>query len=108
MAQAKKMKDLDSQGKLTSEIIRDMMSEEKPNQKEKPIFKGTGIDKLLPKEWNNNYRRDFVTKAVSTFKRLPDTVTEQQIVDAYELSELIKMGSDEEILEYIHSFKNNS
>ena len=108
LAQAKKMKDLDSQGKLTSEIIRDMMSEEKPNQKEKPIFKGTGIDKLLPKEWNNNYRRDFVTKAVSTFKRLPDTVTEQQIVDAYELSELIKMGSDEEILEYVHSFKSNS
>lgn len=108
LAQAKKMKDLDSQGKLTSEIIRDMMSEEKPNQKEKPIFKGTGIDKLLPKEWNNNYQRDFVTKAVSTFKRLPDTVTEQQIVDAYELSELIKMGSDEEILEYVHSFKSNS
>ena len=49
LAQAIKMKKFNQDGKLTDEVIQSIMEEEKPNQKEKPVFRDERITKLIPK-----------------------------------------------------------
>jgi len=51
LAQAIKMKKFSQDGKLTDEVIQSIMEEEKPNQKEKPVFRDERITKLIPKSF---------------------------------------------------------
>ena len=50
MAQAKYLKKLSQEGRLTTEKIEEIMGEQKPNQVEKIKIKADRIQKLLPKE----------------------------------------------------------
>ena len=69
LAQAIKMKKFMQEGKLTDEVIQSIMQEEKPNQKEKPVFKDERITKLIPKTIPRGQETDFVVKALEFYNR---------------------------------------
>ena len=69
LAQAIKMKKFNQDGKLTSEVIKSIMEEEKPNQKEKPAFHDERITKLIPKTVPRGQETDFVVKALEFYNR---------------------------------------
>ena len=48
-AQTIKMRKFQEQGKLTQEVVESIMDEEKPNQREKPVFRDKRITNLIPK-----------------------------------------------------------
>ncbi len=69
LAQAIKMKKFSKDGKLTDEVIQSIMEEEKPNQKEKPVFRDERITKLIPKSVPKGQEADFVVKALEFYNR---------------------------------------
>lgn len=69
LAQAIKMKKFMQDGKLTDEVIQSIMEEEKPNQKEKPVFRDERITKLIPKSVPKGQEADFVVKALEFYNR---------------------------------------
>lgn len=69
LAQAIKMKKFSQDGKLTDEVIQSIMEEEKPNQKEKPVFRDERITKLIPKTVPKGQETDFVVKALEFYNR---------------------------------------
>ena len=69
LAQAIKMKKFNQDGKLTDEVIQSVMEEEKPNQKEKPVFRDERITKLIPKTVPKGQEADFVVKALEFYNR---------------------------------------
>ena len=69
LAQAIKMKKFNQDGKLTDEVIQSIMEEEKPNQKEKPVFRDERITKLIPKTVPKGQETDFVVKALAFYTR---------------------------------------
>ena len=69
LAQAIKMKKFSQDGKLTDEVIQSIMEEEKPNQKEKPVFRDERITKLIPKSVPKGQETDFVVKALEFYNR---------------------------------------
>jgi ParB family chromosome partitioning protein len=69
LAQAIKMKQFSQNGKLTDEVIRSIMEEEKPNQREKPPFQDERITKLIPKTIPKGKESDFVVKALEHYNR---------------------------------------
>ncbi|MBN2954085.1 MAG: ParB/RepB/Spo0J family partition protein [Fusicatenibacter saccharivorans] len=69
LAQAIKMKKYNQDGKLTSEVIQSIMEEEKPNQKEKTVFRDERITKLIPKTVPRGQETDFVVKALEFYNR---------------------------------------
>ena len=69
LAQAIKMKKFNQDGKLTDEVIQSIMEEEKPNQKEKPVFRDKRITKLIPKTVPKGQETDFVVKALEFYNR---------------------------------------
>ena len=69
LAQTIKMKKFNQEGKLTAEVIQSIMEEEKPNQKEKPVFRDERITKLIPKNVPKGQESDFVVKALEHYNR---------------------------------------
>lgn len=69
LAQAIKMKQFNNDGKLTVEVIQSIMEEEKPNQREKPVFRDERITKLIPKSVPKGQKSDFVVKALEFYNR---------------------------------------
>jgi len=69
LAQAIKMKKFMQDGKLTDEVIQSIMEEEKPNQREKPVFRDERITKLIPKSVPKGQEADFVVKALEFYNR---------------------------------------
>lgn len=69
LAQAIKMKKFNQDGKLTDEVIQSIMEEEKPNQKEKPVFRDERITKLIPKSVQKGQETDFVVKALEFYTK---------------------------------------
>ena len=69
LAQAIKMKKFNQDGKLTDEVIQSIIEEEKPNQKEKPVFRDERITKLIPKTVPKGQETDFVVKALEFYNR---------------------------------------
>ena len=69
LAQAIKMKKFNQDGKLTDEVIQSIMEEEKPNQKEKPVFRDERITKLILKTVPKGQEADFVVKALEFYNR---------------------------------------
>lgn len=63
-----RMRKFFNEGKLTTEVIQAIMSEEKPNQKEKIILRGERVRSLIPKSISisetENYVCGFVKKSV--------------------------------------------
>ena len=56
-------------GKLTTEAIQAIMSEEKPNQKEKIVLRGDRVRQLIPKNIPISQTEDFVCKALEHYNK---------------------------------------
>ena len=56
-------------GKLTTEAIQAIMSEEKPNQKEKIVLRGDRVRQLIPKNVPVSQMEDFVCKALEHYNK---------------------------------------
>ena len=68
-AQAIRMRKMAEENKLTPESIEAIMLEEKPNQKERIVFRGDRIAKLFPKDLPLSKREDFVAAAMKHYNR---------------------------------------
>lgn len=68
-AQTIKMRKFFEEGKLTTEVISSIMSEDKPNQKEKIVLRGERVRQLIPKNIPLNQTEDFVCKALEHYTR---------------------------------------
>ena len=68
-AQAIRMRKMAAESKLTPESIEAVMLEEKPNQKERIVFRGDRIAKLFPRDLPLSKREDFVAAAMEHYNR---------------------------------------
>ncbi len=68
LAQAIKMRDYANNGSLNQFLIDDIMKEEKPNQRPKPLFEER-ITKLIPKNIPKGKESDFVVKAIQYYNK---------------------------------------
>ena len=62
-----RMRRMFEQGKLTPEAIQAIMSEQKPNQREKIVLRGDRVRQLIPKSVPLNQTEDFVCKALEHY-----------------------------------------
>ena len=64
-----RMRKLFNEGNLTTEAIHAVMSEEKPNQKEKIVLRGDRVRQLIPKNIPVSQTEDFVCKALEHYNK---------------------------------------
>lgn len=64
-----RMRKLFNEGNLTTEAIHAVMSEEKPNQKEKIVLRGDRVRQLIPKIIPVSQTEDFVCKALEHYNK---------------------------------------
>ena len=67
--QAIRMRKFFEAGKLTTEEISAIMSEEKPNQREKIVLRGDRVRSLIPKNIPINQTEEYVCKALEHYNR---------------------------------------
>lgn len=67
--QAIRMRKFFEEGKLTTEAISAIMSEEKPNQREKIVLRGDRVRSLIPKNIPINQTEEYVCKALKHYNR---------------------------------------
>ena len=70
LAQAIKMKDFSREGRLNPDVILSIMSEEKPNQREKYSFQADRLRQYIPVGLTPQQREDYVVKALDYYKRV--------------------------------------
>ena len=68
-AQARRMRALSEENKLTEEVIEVILMEEKPNQKEKIVLRGERFRDLFPKNLPLSKREDYVAAAMEHYGR---------------------------------------
>ena len=68
-AQAIRMRKFFEEGKLTPESIQAIMSEEKPNQREKIVLRGERVRSLIPKDVPIDKTEEYVCKALEHYKK---------------------------------------
>ena len=68
-AQAIRMRKLSSEGNLNTEIINSIMSESKPNQKEKPLFRDKRILEMIPKNVPVEKQSEYVMSALEYYNK---------------------------------------
>ncbi len=66
-AQTIRMRKMQEDGKLTPEAITAIMSEEKPNQREKIVLRGDKIRSLIPKNIPVNQTEEYICKALEHY-----------------------------------------
>ena len=64
-----RMRKFFDEGKLTTEAIQAIMSEEKPNQREKIVLRGDRVRQLIPKNIPISQTEDFVCKALEHYNK---------------------------------------
>lgn len=69
LAQAIKLKNLSNTGSLDYDAIEDMLSEEKPNQREKFSFRADLLRRYIPDSVPFNQTEDFVCKALEHYQQ---------------------------------------
>lgn len=62
-----RMRKFFEEGKLTTEAIQAIMSEEKPNQREKIVLRGDRVRQLIPKSVPLNQTEEYVCKALEHY-----------------------------------------
>ncbi len=72
LAQAQYMKRLSAEGKLDMDTIFEMMTEEKPNQKEQVKLKKENIVKYFPKGYSTKQMEQVILKLLADWKRRRD------------------------------------
>ena len=68
-AQTIRMRKMQDEGILNTMAIREIMSEEKPNQKERIILRGEKIRKLIPKAVPIEQTEDYIYKAIEHYNK---------------------------------------
>lgn len=68
-AQTIKMRRFSEEGKLSPEVIESIMTEEKPNQKEKFTFKAERLRQYIPKSISYEKTEEYVCKALEHYQR---------------------------------------
>ena len=64
-----RMRKFFTEGKLTPEVVSAIMSEEKPNQREKIVLRGDKVRSLIPKNIPLAQTEDYVVKALEHYSR---------------------------------------
>ena len=64
-----RMRKFFEEGKLITEVIQAIMSEEKPNQKEKITLSMDRVEKFIPKSIKISQREDFICKALEHYNK---------------------------------------
>ena len=64
-----RMRKIFEEGKLTTEVIQAIMSEDKPNQKEKIVLRGDRVRQLIPKSVPISQTEEFVCKALEHYNK---------------------------------------
>ena len=64
-----RMRQFFTDGKLTPEVVSAIMSEEKPNQREKIVLRGDKVRSLIPKNIPVSQTEDYVVKALEHYSR---------------------------------------
>ncbi len=64
-----RMRKFFEEGKLTTEAIQAIMSEEKPNQREKIVLSGDRVRQLIPKNVPLNQTEEYVCKALEHYNK---------------------------------------
>lgn len=64
-----RMRKFFTDGKLTPEVVSAIMSEEKPNQREKIVLRGDKVRSLIPKNVPVSQTEDYVVKALEHYNR---------------------------------------
>lgn len=67
--QAIRMRRMSEEGKLSPEVIEAIMSEEKPNQKEKIVLRADRFSSLFPSDLPMSKREDYVAAAMEFYAR---------------------------------------
>ncbi|MER2148675.1 MAG: ParB/RepB/Spo0J family partition protein [Ruminococcus sp.] len=68
-AQTIRMRKMQDEGTLNTMAIREIMSEEKPNQKERIILRGEKVRKLIPKAVPIEQTEDYIYKAIEHYNK---------------------------------------
>ena len=68
-AQTIKMQKFAEDGKLTQEVVESIMEEEKPNQRQRPVFRDKRIANLIPQTIPLDKQSDYVVKALEYYNR---------------------------------------
>lgn len=68
-AQAIRMRRMAEEGKLSPEVMEAIMSEEKPNQREKIVLRGERFRDLFPRDLPISKREDYVAAAMEYYAR---------------------------------------
>ena len=72
LAQAIKMKKFSQEGKLSTEVIESIMSEEKPNQKEKINIRYEDARRYIPASVPYNKTGEYIMKALEYYHRVQE------------------------------------
>ena len=80
--QAIRMRRMANEDKLTPEVIEAIMTEEKPNQREKIILRGERFKGLFPSDLPISKREDYVAKAMEYYARYIERQREKEREDA--------------------------
>lgn len=64
-----RMRKFFTEGKLTPEVVSAIMSEEKPNQREKIVLRGDKVRSLIPKNIPVSQTEEYVVKALEHYSR---------------------------------------
>ena len=64
-----RMRKFFTEGKLTPEVVSAIMSEEKPNQREKIVLRGDRVRSLIPKNIPVSQTEEYVVKALEHYNR---------------------------------------
>jgi len=69
LSQAQRMKKLSQEGRLNEDVIFSIMTEEKPNQKEKIVLKDDRFNKYFPKNFSNQQKEELLAKLLENWWR---------------------------------------
>ena len=69
LSQAIKLKDFSKNGRLNEDVIFSIMSEEKPNQREKYVIKAETLKRYMPDNIPYNKTEDYIIKALDFYQR---------------------------------------
>ena len=78
LSQAQKMRELSKEGLLSAEAIETILSEEKPNQREKITFRADRLRQYLPAGISPRQAEDYVLKALEYYHRYRERQREER------------------------------
>ena len=78
LSQAQKMRELSKEGLLSAEAIETVLSEEKPNQREKITFRTDRLRQFLPAGISPRQAEDYVLKALEYYQRYRERQREER------------------------------